>query len=356
MSKIRLAVLAFVLFLELPAVATSLAQAQSESGPSRKYALIIGGAGGQEQFTEKYFVQTSRLYQLLTDSLGYLPEDVVYLFEQTSFDSLQIDGVASADNVREAFRTFKRKLGRNDQLLVFLTGHGAFDGQWGKFNLVGPDLKDIEYARLLSSLASRKVIFANMSAASGAFIRRLSDKRRVVITSTKSGAQHFETNFADFFIDALASRAADKNKDKRVSMVEAFAFARKSQDTWFEEKRLVRAEHPLLDDNGDGQGSQSLEDSEDGLLAARLYLGSRDDEMAATRERMQSGSDSPRDKLVVQKGKLEEEIADLKARKAELPAEQYAGELENLLVRLARVSKEIKALDSAPAEPPASKN
>lgn len=315
---------------------------QARAQMSERYALIIGGAGGQKEFTEKYFEQTSRLYDLLLNKLGYKRKNIAYLFEAVSYDSLRIDAVCTAANIRATMRRLGRSMQAQDQLFIFMTGHGTFDGDWGRFNLVGRDLRDIDYAQLLANLPIKRIVVVNTSSASGPFIRKLSGEQRVIITATKSGRQHYETNFADFFLDALASRQADLDKDNRVSLLEAFKYARSSQDKWFEENRRLRAEHPLLDDNGDGEGSQDFEDSKDGLLAGRVYLAAVPEEVQETLENIDSGVASPQDKLLLEKLKLQQEIEDLRARKSQLGEGEYKKQSQELLIRLAIVSREIR--------------
>ena len=333
-----------VLWLILICAPSGRGQGEFVSG--ERFALIIGGPGGQKEYSEKYLAQTTRLLAMLVDTLQYKRENIIYLFEDTAFDSLNIDGISSAANIRKAIGDLSHRMKREDQLFVFMTGHGSYDGKWGKFNLVGKDLRDIEYAQLLAELPTTRIIVVNTSSASGPFIRRLSGEKRVIITATKSGAQEYETNFADFFLDALATDEADSDKDQRVSMTEVFAYARGSQDHWFEDKQLLRAEHPLLDDNGDGVGSQQMDGSDDGLWASRVFLGPPRRDLQSSLEKINAGTATALDKLVLRKGKVEEEIADLKARKTQLAAEVYSRQLETLLVELAKLNQRIKVMSS----------
>lgn len=314
---------------------------QSSVSFGEKYALLIGGIGGQEEFTEKYFAQTSRMQRLLIEDLGYHPEKVIYLFEDTSLDS-SIDSQSTAKNVRMAVNDLAQKMQAEDQLFVFLVGHGTYDGDWGKFNLVGPDLRDIDFAQLLSRLPSKNIVFVNTSSASGPFVKKMSGEKRVIITATKSGIEIHETNFADFFMDAFASGEADFNKDKRVSLLEAFKFAKTKQDNWYEENRRLRAEHPLLDDDGDGKGSEKLENASDGLWASRVYLEPVGSEVQQQIRQATSGTASPEDSLRLQKLKLEEQIADLKAQKNQLSPEEYSTKLETLLIQLAKTNQKLQ--------------
>lgn len=237
-----------------------------------------------------------------------------------------------------------------DQLFVFLVGHGTFDGRWSKFNLVGPDLRGIDYAKLLAELPTRRIVFVNTSSASGPFIKTLSAEERVIITATKSGTQYHETSFADFFLDALSGTDSDFNKDGKVSMLEAFQYARRQQDQLYEDERRLRTEHPLLDDNGDGEGSQAPDDSDDGRWASRVSLYPVSPELQVTLEKAEAGTLSPADSLRLEKARLTTAVEDLKAKKDQLSSEEYAKQLESLLIRLAKVNRELQQQRGAGGE------
>lgn len=320
--------------------------AQSTLPFGERYAVILGGIGGHEQFTKKYFSQTSRIYNILADNLDYKRENIFYLFEDPSYDLVKIQYEATAVNVRKVFSQLARNMTSRDQLFIFMVGHGTYDGDWSKFNLVGPDLRDIDFARLLAELPTKKIILVNTSSASGPFIEKLSGEERVIITATRSGSEYFETTLADFLLDAFTSEEADFNKDKRISLFEAFKFAKSRQDAWYEEKRRLRAEHPLLDDNGDGRGTDDLEKGADGLWASRVYLNPIEAALESSLMTAKSGRLSPADSLRVEKFRLEQEIEDLKAKKGQMNSNEYFNELESLLVQLAKINKRIKKLES----------
>lgn len=321
---------------------STIAQSQSSLNFGERYAIIIGGIGGQQEFSNKYFEQTTRMYDLLTQDLQYKQDHIIYLFEETKYDSARIDYAATAQNVKRAFNAVAKKMTSDDQLFVFLVGHGTFDGRWSKFNLVGPDLRDIDYAQLLSNVPTKRIVFVNTSSSSGPFIKTLSGEERVIITATKSGAQYHETNFADFFLDALSGSESDFDEDGKVSMLEAFQFARKQQDQLYEDDRRLRTEHPLLDDNGDGEGSQEPGNSEDGRWASRISLSPVSQELQMTLEKADTGTLSRADSLRLEKARLTRAVEDLKARKEQLAAADYARQLEELLIRLARVNRELQ--------------
>jgi hypothetical protein len=339
-SKQAGSILALALLIGFAALRPAHAQTKFEFG--ERYALIISGVGGQDAFKEKYFEQGKQLYDLLVFELSYSTMNVLFLAEDPTVDPERISGISSATTIRNVFGDLGERLKREDQLLIFLVGHGTYDGMWAKFNLVGPDLRDIDYAELLAALPIQKIVFVNTSSASGPFVDRLSGAERVIITATKSGYEHHATTFADFFLDAFANTTSDIDKDGKISMLEAFEFVSTAQERRYEDARQLRAEHPLLDDNGDGQGSEKTKGNKDGNWARRVYLGPVSVDIEETLYKVRSGTQTRSDELTLEKAGLEVKIEDLKARKEQMAAAEYSAQLEQLLIRLARVNQELK--------------
>ncbi|HXG66352.1 MAG TPA: hypothetical protein VNO70_14735 [Blastocatellia bacterium] len=303
-----------------------------------KFALIIAGVGGEEVYTKKFTAQAASLYGALTERLGFDEKNVFMLTEAVAGGPE--DGTrenvtrATAEEARKAFAAIKQAAKPDSLVLVFLIGHGSFDAQAAKFNLIGPDLTAKDYAGLVGALPTQKVIFVNCASSSGEFVKPLSGKDRIVITATRSGNEQNATIFAEHFIAALTDTAADADKNGRVSVLEAFNFATKVTADWYKQNNRLATEHALIDDNGDGAGHEEAKEG-DGVLAKTTYLDSKQVE--------QAGADAELAKLLAERQKLEEEVEKLKARKEQMKADEYEAELERLLVELARVSQAIKA-------------
>jgi hypothetical protein len=340
MNKIaKISLITFILVF----FTSSYSQEQFDFG--ERYAVIIAGIGGQDHYSEQFYNQGKRMYDILVFELSYSTQNVILLAEDPSMDPDRIQGVATTTAIRKVFSNLQNRMRPQDQLFVFLVGHGSYDGISAKFNIAGPDLRDLDYAEIAADLPCKRLIFVNCSSASGPFIDRLSGSERIIITATKNGYENNETTFADFFMDALLSPEGDVDKDDRVSILEAFNLANVSQENKYEENRQIRVEHPLIDDNGDGKGSQKDAGTEDGVWAARTYLGPVSVEVQESLHRVRSGTQSRLDELRLEKAGLEIEIEDLKARKPDMQATEYAKQLETLLIRMARISKEMKQLE-----------
>ena len=308
-----------------------------------RYAVIVAGLGGEEEYSERFWEQASRLYDLLANDYGYSDTTIYFFAEDPSRDPQRVDAKSTAAQIRKAFGELASRLSDEDQLFVFLTGHGSFDGDWAKFNLVGPDLRGIDFGQLLDQVKAGTVILVNAASASGPFVDKVSKSGRVVITATRSGFEVYATYFGDFFVDAFRAPDADTDKNGRVSILEAFEHARTQMTKWYDDQRRMRAEHPLLDDTGEGEGATEPAASDrTGRWAASLYLEPPLPEVQQAFERLQQGTSSRADSLQVRKAVLQKQIDALKARKNSLPQEEYTRQLERLLIELARVNRTLR--------------
>lgn len=321
-----------------PDQAASQERLPRAAGDPRKFAVIIAGVGGEEAYTRKFTAQALQLRDALTNELGF-DEKQVYLLAETAAAGPE-DGPretllrSTAEETRKAFDAIKAAAAPDSFIFVALIGHGSFDGQQAKFNLVGPDLSTKDYAAILSSLPAKKIVFVNCASSSGEFIKPLSAKDRIIITATRSGNEQNATVFAEHFIAALTAAAADADKNGRTSVLEVFNYATHQTAEWYKQKGRLATEHALIDDNGDGTGHEEATMG-DGALAKTNYIDSKTVEQAS--------ADAEVIKLTERRQELEEEIEKLKTRKEQMKLEEYEAELERLLVELAETNQKIKA-------------
>ena len=140
------------------------------------------------------------------------------------------------EGVSQAFdRIAARASASGDAVLILLIGHGSSDGDVSRFNVPGTDMSDADFKAQLDKLSNQVVAFVNAASASGDFVKMLSGKNRVIVTATKSGFERNETLFAGTFRRAPMRRTvADADKDGRVSMLEAFVYARREVQREYE--------------------------------------------------------------------------------------------------------------------------
>ena len=294
-----------------------------------RFALIVTGASGGPEYAKKYQAWRESFLATLKEKFGY-PDDHLKVLSEEG------DGAAKATaaNVRAAFTDLRRRVVEGDVTLVLLIGHGTADSDEAKFNLVGPDLTVDEWAGLVKPLPGR-VAFVNASSGSFPFMAALAGKGRVVLTANDSAAQQFETVFPGFFIRAFAEDAADRDKNGKVSLLEAFAYASAQVKDSFEQKGQLATERALLDDTGAGIGRDLDTPGKDGQLAQITYLQPDvPPDMAGNPERAN---------LMRRRAEVEDRLSLLKSNKETMPADRYEEELERLLLELARIDRQLRA-------------
>ena len=304
------------------------AGAQKKVAPidPNKFAVIIDGPGGEAAYAQQFEEWTGQLRTSLSEKFGFDGKNIRILSEKG-------EARATAEEVKKTFAALKAQLDPNNVLFVFLIGHGSFDGKEAKFNLVGPDLSAAEYNVLLSALPTHRIVVLNMASASGEFIKPLAAKGRIVITATRNGQETNATRFTGFFISALNATDADTDQDGHVSVLEAFVYANRLTEDFYKRAGRLATEHALIDDNGDGVGHDKLEAGE-GLLARATYLDSLSVEDAA--------ATAATARLLKERTRLEGEIEQLIARKANMAEAEYEATLERLFIELAKVNRSIK--------------
>lgn len=314
----KLYVAAFVFCLAFPLSASA----------EQRWAIVLSGATGGPKYAEDMAKWRAALQTALVNRYGFTADNVKVLVDETVKTGVQ----GTAENVRKVLAEAKKQLTREDVLLIVLLGHGTFDGDSAKFNLVGPDLTAADWAGLVNGIMGRLVVI-NTTEASFPFLERLSAANRVVITATDSAAQKYATVFPEYFAKALGEASSDLDKNGRTSIFEVFAATSLAVKQHYEQRGQLTTERPIIDDNGDGVGRESEAPGPDGALARILYL---DSDLAA-------GANNPEvAALLKRRRELEADAEALKLKKDTMPGPQWEAEYEKLMVELAKISREIR--------------
>jgi hypothetical protein len=346
---------------------------------AERYVIIVSGAAGSTELAEQHAVWRTALVTSLQGKLQMPPERLIVLIDKSTptgaagasaskpappappptpvrimpggpapspaaAPAVVVDAAKTAeidkgampatrDNVRATLTKLAQDMKREDVALIVLFGHSTFDGVDAKFNLVGPDLEATEWERLVNALPGR-VVFVNTTAASAPFMKRLASNGRVVITATDNPAQRYQTVFPEFFSQAFESAEVDLDKDGRVSIWEAFAYASSQVKQYYRQRGQLSVERPVLDDTGDGVGKESGEPGPDGSIASRTFLDNSDDPGTGTGPALSE--------LINRRNTLEADFDDLKRKRTFMPAGDYEKQRDQLLIEISRISHEIR--------------
>jgi hypothetical protein len=293
-----------------------------------RWALIISGASGGEKYAEQMASWRNDLRAALVDRYQFKPEFVKVLVDEAATAGDR----GSADNVRKLFAEVRKTGAKDDFVLVVMLGHGTYDGNVAKFNLVGPDLTAKDWTDLLAGLQGR-VAVVNTTEASFPFLESLTSKGRVVITATDSAAQKYATVFPEYFVKAMKEASTDLDKNGRTSIFEVFAAASASVKQHYEQRGQLTTERALIDDNGDGKGREAAAEGPDGGIARIAYL---DSEVVAESANPEMAG------LIRRRRALEQQAEEHKQLKGVMPDAEWNSQFEKLMLELAQVSAEIR--------------
>ncbi|MEN8160994.1 MAG: hypothetical protein ABFS41_13050 [Myxococcota bacterium] len=296
--------------------------APSPAAPQAR-VLVVSGLGGEPQYAERFRRWGATIADAARAVPGARAEDVVFLAE----DAAAADGISTLAEVEKAFTRLASRTPA-EPLLVVLIGHGAADGRGARVNLPGPDLTAAALATLLDAAGDGRLAVVVASSSSGAFLQPLAAPDRVVVTATRAAGERQAARFPAHFAEAYAGDDADTDKDGRVSLLEAFRYAEAEVAREFQAAGQLQTEHPVLDDDGDGSGSEA-----DGNVAAAFFLGGAG---RGTDDAAEIAAASGREReLLEERARIESEVDALKARKDALAPDDYDAALEALFVRLA---------------------
>jgi hypothetical protein len=293
-----------------------------------RWAVIISGASGGEKYAEQMATWRSELRSALVDRYGFKAEHVKILVDEAATGGER----ANVANVKGLFTEIKKTGAKDDFVLVILLGHGTYDGDVAKFNLVGPDMTAKDWTDMLAGVQGRLAV-VNTTEASFPFLEALSAKGRVVITATHSAAQKYATVFPEYFVKAMKEASTDLDKNGRTSIFEVFSVASASVKQHFEQRGQLLTEHALIDDNGDGKGRQAADEGPDGGIARIAFL---DAEVAGESTNPELAA------LVKRRRALEQQAEEHKQLKGVMPDAEWNAQFEKLMLELAQVSAEIR--------------
>ncbi|MFN9204639.1 MAG: hypothetical protein ACK6DP_16475 [Gemmatimonas sp.] len=287
----------------------------ASAGAQRMHVLVVAGLSGDPAFRQRFADAVTATRTAAVQRWGVSDSSLLVLTEDSLAAGRPVRR-STRENIGAAFLVLSTRVQPADVLMVLLIGHGSGEGPQSKVNLPGPDATATEYAAWLRPFAAQQVVFVNAATGSGDFVPVLAGPGRVVITATRSALEKNDAEFLQHFTRALGGDDADADKDGRLSVHEAFRFARTEVAKSYERTNRMLTEHAVVSDS---------------LAAARITFGRR----AAADPRIAA--------LIAERQALESQVAALRAKKASMDTTAYEAELERLLLAIAEKSQAIRA-------------
>jgi hypothetical protein len=254
------------------------------------HVVIVEGLGGDPVYAAQFSAQADAIEAA---SLTLTADDNIKSFRGDA---------ATRETILSHFETLKSRLTANDQISMFLVGHGSYDDVEYKFNVAGPDLTGEDIATSLDALASTSQLLVNTSSASGATVDLLQNDNRVLVLATRSGAERHATRFGG------------------ISAAEAFNFAARQVDDYYESNGQLATEHPRIE----------------GERTARVTLARLDSSRPTI-------IDVALAELVADRDALNTEIETLRLARDDMDMQDYQAQLLQKMLELARIEDAIEA-------------
>jgi len=287
--------------------------------------VIAVGLGGTEEYREMY-EEAASLTQKTIDTSIVAGEQSAVADTQVSGVSLLLENATDKENLINQidrhidYLLAEKEAGRSHRFVLALFGHGSFDGEDYKFNIKGPDLTARQLAQKLDRLEDIQQFLVIATSSSGAALPFLEAQGRVIITATKSGAESNAVQFPKFWTAALEGDMSDSDHDELLTVGEAFGFAREGVESYYENKQQLATEHARI-----------IGDATDAILSRLGSLRGTDNNDEINR-------------LLTERMTLEQDFLAVKMTRGEIPQSRYLDDLEEVLLKIARLQKRMDEL------------
>lgn len=300
------------------------------------FITIAQGLGGMPEYENEF---TDVREKVAAASATLTGEDKVFTFSGEG---------ATREALLAHFTMLKGKMTDGDRAAIYLIGHGSFDGEEYKYNIPGPDLTTADLKEVLETLPGQNHVLITTGSTSGALVEGITGVRAardendtraleamastpskyLIVAGTRNGNERNATHFGRFFAEALVSSAADINKNDTVSVQEAYDFATRAVEEYFDDNQRLATEHAQL--RGEGAAQFSL---------SRLNT-------------LEYETDDPElGELIEQRIALDAEIEELQLRRNEYASNrEYLQALQALVLQSAELTERIDAARAAAGE------
>lgn len=264
---------------EASAAASASSKSAAPQADGTRRALVICGLPGDAEHRKLFGDSLELIYSGLTTGHGFAAENVHVLWgdEPTDKDGPAIQssrGTATRESIAKAAEALQAAIQPGDTLWVIVLGHAHYDGRYSWLNVAGDDLHQLDFGRLFEGIHCREQLFFMTTAVSGFYHKPLAMPGRIVITATEPDLEVNETLYPQRLARALAGEVSygemEMDRDGHLSVLDLYLWIARDIAQEYATGMLLATEHSLLDDNGDGRGTEVQIDYLSEELGGRL--------------------------------------------------------------------------------------
>jgi hypothetical protein len=237
---------------------------QVESSGTKR-ALIFCGLPGDKAHRKPFAETVEKMRATLVAKYGFAAPNVHVQFGGPAAEGegpvlSGVLGQSTREEIESEAAELRKVLKPEDTLWVIVMGHSYFDGKHSHFNIPGPDINEQEFGKLFAGLPAREQVFFITIPTSGYYIKPLSAKGRVVVSATEADLEVNETIYPMALAEVLANPPAaaefDADHDGQLTLFDLYIAVARSVVERYIKDEFLPTEHALLDDNGDGRGTE----------------------------------------------------------------------------------------------------
>ncbi|MGA1824078.1 MAG: Ig-like domain-containing protein [bacterium] len=258
-------------------------------GSSAGYAVLVHGKIASGEGLKSHNKTTNRIYNRMKER-GFLDENIYYFNYDTSQDG--VDALPSLSEIQHAVKVWaaEKMNGSPAPLWIIMVDHGNTDSFYIDDEVIAPShcatwLEHLEASLIPEALAEKRIVIIG-ACYSGSFIQSLSGSGRILVTSAAEDEESYKgpkepdnIRGGEFFIEEFF-RQLGKGNPLKTAFTEAThrteLFTHRGGESANTANRYFdsAAQHPLLEDDGDGMGSNLISEGYgDGEVAENIYLG-----------------------------------------------------------------------------------
>jgi len=273
-------------------ISTNSDQAKLKVVETAGYAIVVQGKHSSEEGLASHDKTAQFVYNELKDR-GLLDEDIMYFNYAYNPDPEvrpDIDALPTKTGIQNAVTTWAagKMNAKPANLYIIMVDHGLED----IFYIYPETITGVELSGWLDTLdgalsgqaEDQEIIVILGFCRSGSFIDDLSGENRAIIVSAahnessykgpmdEDGIRQGEYFVAEFFKEVSFGKSVKECFEKATRLTKVFTrnTSTRPNAPYFDKSR----QHPLLDDNGDGSGSNKLNNPQgDGFLSDTLFIG-----------------------------------------------------------------------------------
>ena len=229
---------------------------------SNRWMVVLCSLGGDEEHEKRLTEAVKQVLSSAGPVFGVQPDHIRVLLSskemaKTSPSSKPCNRTSMAELAAELTVASDNQ----SQHLFFVLGHSHLEGRSCQFNIEGPDIDQLDYAKLFGSLPGKEQFHWIGLPASGYWIKPLTGANRTIISATEPDLEITATQMPYALGAILAGKAEhakldDVDGDGRLTLLDLYLSVNIEVHQSFVTQDYLPTEHAQLDDNGDGRGTE----------------------------------------------------------------------------------------------------